>query len=79
MALYCVYAVVKKRNHNLHTKNRDRCEAKALKRSLFSVNKYDVQGAVYEVTDHFRIERSTAYNRKNRALARLQVLLFGKS
>ena len=39
----------------------------------------DVQGAVYEVSDHFQIERSTAYNRKNRALARLQVLLFGKS
>ena len=38
----------------------------------------DVQGAVYEVSDHFRIERSSAYNRKNRALARSQVLLFGK-
>lgn len=35
-------------------------------------------GAVYEICDHFNIERSSAYNRKNRALAKLAVLLYGK-
>lgn len=35
-------------------------------------------GAVYEICDHFHIERSSAYNRKNRALAKLAVLLYGK-
>lgn len=37
-----------------------------------------ITSAVYEICDHFKIERSTAYNRKNRALDHLQVLLFGK-
>lgn len=35
-------------------------------------------GAVYTICDHFSIERSSAYNRKNRALQHLTVLLFGK-
>lgn len=35
-------------------------------------------GAVYTICDHFNIERSSAYNRKNRALQHLTVLLFGK-
>ena len=35
-------------------------------------------GAVYEICDHFNIERSSAYNKKNRALAKLAVLLYGK-
>lgn len=35
-------------------------------------------GAVYEICGHFHIERSSAYNRKNRALAKLAVLLYGK-
>lgn len=35
-------------------------------------------GAVYDICDRFRIERSSAYNKKNRALEHLQVLLFGK-
>ena len=35
-------------------------------------------GAVYLVCDRFHIERSSAYNRKNRALAHVQILLFGK-
>lgn len=35
-------------------------------------------GAVYDICDHFHIERSSAYNRKNRALTHLQTLLFGK-
>ncbi|MGO5291317.1 hypothetical protein ACTQ1N_03920 [Porcincola sp. LCP21S3_C12] len=35
-------------------------------------------GAVYDICDHFHIERSSAYNKKNRALTHLQILLFGK-
>lgn len=35
--------------------------------------------AVYEICDHFGIERSSAYNRKNRALGKLVTLLYGKS
>ena len=35
-------------------------------------------GAVYEICDRLNIERSSAYNKKNRALEHLQVLLFGK-
>ena len=39
---------------------------------------FSMTGAVYEICDHFNIERSSAYNKKNRALSHLQVLLFGK-
>ena len=35
-------------------------------------------GAVYDICETFNIERSSAYNKKNRALEHLQVLLFGK-
>lgn len=35
-------------------------------------------GAVYEICSQLNVERSTAYNRKNRALAKLAVLLYGK-
>ena len=35
--------------------------------------------AVYSIMEHFHIELSSAYNRKNRALSRLTVLLYGKS
>ena len=34
--------------------------------------------AVEHAMSHFRIERSSAYNKKNRALSHLQTLLFGK-
>ena len=34
--------------------------------------------AVYEVCDHFNIERSSAYNKKNRAIQHLTLLLYGK-
>jgi hypothetical protein len=34
--------------------------------------------AVYNICDRFNIERSSAYNKKNRALARLALLLYGK-
>jgi hypothetical protein len=35
-------------------------------------------GSVYNICDRFHIERSSAYNRKNRALARLSLMLYGK-
>lgn len=35
--------------------------------------------AVYDICDHFGIERSSAYNRKNRALGKLVTLLYGKN
>lgn len=35
--------------------------------------------AIYAICDRFGIERSSAYNRKNRALSHLAVLLFGKA
>ena len=34
--------------------------------------------AVYNICDRFKIERSSAYNKKNRALNKLVVLLYGK-
>jgi len=34
--------------------------------------------AVQEIQDYFRIERTSAYNKKNRALMRLALLLYGK-
>lgn len=34
--------------------------------------------AVYDICDHFHIERSSAYNKKNRAVQHLALLLFGK-
>jgi hypothetical protein len=35
--------------------------------------------AVYAIADHFHIERSSAYKRKNRALDKFAILLFGKT
>lgn len=35
-------------------------------------------GAVYDICDYFHIERSSAYNKKNRALDHLTTLLYGK-
>lgn len=35
-------------------------------------------GAVYSICDYYHIERSSAYNKKNRAVQHLAVLLFGK-
>lgn len=34
---------------------------------------------IFAICDHFGIERSSAYNRKNRALSHLVILLFGKA
>jgi len=36
-------------------------------------------GAVYDICDRFHIERSSAYNKKNRALEHLTTLLYGKA
>ena len=38
----------------------------------------DQGSAVYSICEHFGIERSSAYNRKNRALEHLTILLYGK-
>ena len=35
--------------------------------------------AVYTICDYFKVERSSAYNKKNRALEHLTVLLYGRS
>ncbi|MGN0322405.1 MAG: hypothetical protein ACI4DZ_04745 [Oliverpabstia sp.] len=35
-------------------------------------------GVVYTVCQHFGIERSSAYNKKNRAVQHLALLLYGK-
>ena len=40
-------------------------------------NEGDQTGSVYDICEHFNIERSSAYNRKNRAVAHLATLLFG--
>lgn len=34
--------------------------------------------AIYTICEHFHIERSSAYNKKNRALQHLALLLYGK-
>lgn len=39
----------------------------------------DSHDAVYEICEHFSIERSSAYNKKNRAVQHLTLLLFGKA
>ena len=36
------------------------------------------ESAVYAICEYFSIERSSAYNRKNRALEHLTILLYGK-
>ena len=46
-------------------------------KSFYSNNDYGA-GAVERVADYFSIERTSAYKRKNRAIDRLTVLLFGK-
>ncbi|WP_108775599.1 hypothetical protein [Lactimicrobium massiliense] len=45
---------------------------------IFYGSEMGTYGAVYEICDRYSIERSSAYNRKNRALTHLQTLLFGK-
>ena len=38
----------------------------------------DATSAVYDICERFSIERTSAYKKKNRALQKLSVLLFGK-
>ena len=44
----------------------------------FYDNEYGINLAVYTICEKYGIERSSAYNKKNRALNHLTVLLFGK-
>ena len=46
--------------------------------AFYQENEDNQTGAVYDVCDYFHIERSSAYNKKNRALQHLALLLFGK-
>lgn len=43
-----------------------------------SGNEYG-SGIIYGIAEHFHIEQSSAYNKKNRALHHLTLLLFGKA
>lgn len=45
----------------------------------FYTEGYEDTNVVYSICDKYNIERSSAYNKKNRALQHLQVLLFGKA
>jgi hypothetical protein len=45
----------------------------------FYTEGYEDTNVVYAICDKYNIERSSAYNKKNRALQHLQVLLFGKA
>lgn len=45
----------------------------------FYTDGYEDTSVVYAICDKYNIERSSAYNKKNRALQHLQVLLFGKA
>lgn len=46
---------------------------------VFYTEGYEDTSVVYAICDKYNIERSSAYNKKNRALQHLQVLLFGKA
>ena len=46
--------------------------------SFYSNENYYGSNAAYYIASHFGIEQSSAYKRKNRALDRLTVLLFGR-
>lgn len=47
--------------------------------TFFSEENTYGSSAIYYIQEHLKIEQSTAYKRKNRALDHLTVLLFGKS
>lgn len=47
--------------------------------TFYGEESYYDGGAAYEIAEHFHIEQSSAYNKKNRALHHLTVLLFGKA
>ncbi|WP_340083787.1 hypothetical protein MHB50_11175 [Siminovitchia sp. FSL H7-0308] len=45
---------------------------------FYMVEEQSQTSAVYNICDRFNIERSSAYNKKNRTLERLTLLLYGK-
>lgn len=45
----------------------------------FYMDSEDCDGPAMRIADHFGIERSSAYNRKNRALEHITMLLYGKA
>ena len=47
--------------------------------SVFYMDGEECDGPAMRIADHFGIERSSAYNRKNRALDHLTMLLYGKA
>ena len=47
--------------------------------TFYGEDSYYGGGAAYEIAEHVHIEQSSAYNKKNRALHHLTVLLFGKA
>ena len=51
-------------------------EEQYILKTFYTENTY---GAVYLISDKLCIEAQTAYKRKNRALYKLQILLFGRS
>lgn len=53
-------------------------EEQYILKSFYAENSYGCN-AVYEIAEKLNIEQPTVYKRKNRALSKLQVLLFGRS
>lgn len=53
-------------------------EEQYILKSFYAENSYECN-AVYEIAEKLNIEQPTVYKRKNRALSKLQVLLFGRS
>lgn len=54
-------------------------QRRAIRAANFYADEDAQTSAVYAIADHFHIERSSAYKRKNRALAKFAILLFGKT
>lgn len=52
-------------------------EERYILKTFYAENGYGCNAA-YEIADKLHIEQAAAYKRKNRALSRLQVLLFGR-
>ena len=54
------------------------CDERFLLEEFYQNDYSDQSNAVLNICDRFGIERSSAYNRKNRALEHLTILLYGK-
>jgi hypothetical protein len=48
-------------------------------KTFYGKSDNDWQSPVYQICERYKIERSSAYNRKNRALKHLTTLLFGRA